>query len=223
LGNNGSFTAFRVLEQDCDAFEQFLRSQAPKVAMSKEKLAAKICGRWRNGVPLVLSPDTDSPQPPLATDQINNFDYVPGDTHGYACPIGSHIRRNNPRGERVAGAGAHIHRIMRRGLPYGPPYDPASPNDGIKRGLVSHFICVSLQDQFEFLMTQWINNGEFTPGVSDTKDPMVGNNSSEDSKFILPNPSGPQTIAGFDRFVTTRGGAYCFLPSISALGYLAHA
>ena len=26
-----------------------------------ELLAAKICGRWRNGVPLVLSPDTDSP------------------------------------------------------------------------------------------------------------------------------------------------------------------
>ncbi|BCM88192.1 multifunctional dye peroxidase DyP2 [Abditibacteriota bacterium] len=221
LGRNGSFSAFRVLEQDCDAFEQFLRTEAPKIGMNEEKLAAKICGRWRSGVPLVLSPDTDSPNPPLTTEQINNFDYVPSDSSGYACPIGAHMRRNNPRGERVAGAGAHIHRIIRRALPYGPLYDPATPNDGIKRGLVGHFICVSLQDQFEFLMTQWVNGGTFAPGLYGTKDPMLGDNDPEDSKFVLPTANGPQIITGFARFVTTRGGAYCFLPSLTALNYLA--
>ncbi len=48
LGTNGSFAAFRVLAQDVDAFAEFLAQQA---------------SRWRNSVPLVLSPDTDTPGP----------------------------------------------------------------------------------------------------------------------------------------------------------------
>ena len=56
LGRNGSFVAFRVLQQDCAGFERFLTENAPKVGMGPEKLAAKLCGRWRNGVPIELSP-----------------------------------------------------------------------------------------------------------------------------------------------------------------------
>ena len=33
-------------------------------------------GRWRNGVPLVLSPHTDKPEPAVARDKLNEFDYV---------------------------------------------------------------------------------------------------------------------------------------------------
>lgn len=198
--------------------------------MSEEKLAAKICGRWRNGTPLVLSPDTDTPDPPIPPEQLNNFDYVawndgsggPGDLRGLRCPIGAHIRRANPRSQRVVGGGGHLHRVVRRGLPYGPAYDPAAPDDGIERGLLGQFICVSLRDQFEFLMREWVNSGTFAAGLRGAKDPMVGDNVPESSRFVIPTAAGPQVVAGFSRFVTTRGGAYCFLPGISALRHIAN-
>ena len=58
LGINGSFVAFRVLEQDCAGFERFLADASRETALDAELIAAKLCGRWRNGVPLSLSPDT---------------------------------------------------------------------------------------------------------------------------------------------------------------------
>jgi Dyp-type peroxidase family len=222
LGVNGSFVAFRVLEQDVDAFEDYLKKTAPQIHLTPEQLAAKICGRWRNGVPLALSPETDSPQPsPISKDWLNRFDYSE-DKEGYRCPFGSHLRRTNPRSDRVAGNGAHKHRIIRRGMPYGPPYNPATPNDGSKRGLLGLFICVSLDDQFEFLMANWLNEGGFSGGVpTGTKDPMVSNNTSGESKFIIPAKGKRLIIKDFPQFVTTHGGAYCFLPSITALKYIA--
>ena len=59
LGLNGSFAVFKKVETDVVGFEDFL--QANKDKIDPELLAAKMCGRWRNGVPLALSPDTDSP------------------------------------------------------------------------------------------------------------------------------------------------------------------
>jgi Dyp-type peroxidase family len=224
LGGNGSFAAFRVLEQDCDGFAAFLAQQAAKTGLSEELIAAKLCGRWRNGVPLVLSPDTDTPDPPLPREALNDFDYVGkyGDERGYRCPVGSHVRRMHPRGQRVVGdGGGHLHRIVRRGIPYGPPHDPAHPRDGQPRGLLGLFIGVSLHDQFEFLMTEWANNGRFTAGLGATKDPLLGDNADGTGTFSIPRPEGPVVLDGFSRFITTRGGAYCFLPSISGLRYLA--
>ncbi|HTG35588.1 MAG TPA: peroxidase [Thermoanaerobaculia bacterium] len=232
FGKNGSFVAFRVLQQDCAGFERFLSENAPKVGMGPEKLAAKLCGRWRNGVPIELSPDTDSPQPPIPREEYNDFDYVVSpvnpngfdDRKGYRCPIGSHLRRNNPRGERVAGGDdGRKHRIIRRGIAYGPPFDPDHPDDSVERGLLGLFIGVSLLDQFEFLMSQWVNEGIFTPGIGGTKDPILGANDPASSKFTIPDPAGAKTITGFSRFVITRGSAYGFLPSATALRFLASA
>jgi Dyp-type peroxidase family len=223
LGLNGSFAAFRVLEQDVDAFAEFLTQQASATGMSEELVAAKLCGRWRNGTPLLLSPDTDTPHPPTPPDALNDFDYVGeyDDERGYRCPIGSHIRRMNPRGQRVAGNGGHLHRIIRRGIPYGPPYDPTRPHDGKARGLLGLFIAVSLRDQFEFLMTQWANGGIFTTGLGRANDPLIGSQANGAGSFSIPRPEGPAILQGLARFVTTRGGAYYFLPSISGIRYLA--
>jgi deferrochelatase/peroxidase EfeB len=111
-------------------------------------------------------------------------------------------------------------RIIRRGLPYGKAYDPANPNDGIERGLLGLFIGVSLKDQFEFVMSDWANKGTFAPGLGDSKDPVLGDNSS-DSTFSIPvQGAKPIVLTGFSRFVTTRGGAYCFLPSATAIRYI---
>ena len=228
LGENGSFAAFRILAQDCDGFEQFLTEAAIQTGLDRELIAAKLCGRWRNGVPLSLSPDSPGEQIPL--EERNSFDYVPSDSvpdafddrRGYRCPLGSHIRRMNPRSSAVAGNSGLKRRIIRRGLPYGPPYDPLNPGDGIERGLLGLFIGVSLKDQFEFLMSDWANKGSFAPGLRDTRDPIIGNNSVSGATFLIPvrGQKRPIEVSGLSNFVTTRGAAYCFLPSASAIRYI---
>ena len=229
LGQNGSFVAFRVLAQDCHGFEQFLTQTARQTGLDRELIAAKLCGRWRNGVPLSLSPHASGDEIPL--DKRNVFDYIPSssvpdafdDTRGYRCPLGSHIRRMNPRSAVVAGGGGLKHRIIRRGLPYGPPYDPEKPDDGIERGLLGLFIGVSLKDQFEFLMSDWANKGSFAPALRDTRDPVIGDNSDSGAAFLIPveGQKRPIELSGLSRFVTCRGAAYCFLPSATAIRYIA--
>jgi deferrochelatase/peroxidase EfeB len=216
LGRNGSFAAFRMLAQDVDAFRDLLAEQSRRTGSSPELIAARLCGRWRNGTPLVLSPDTDSPEPPVPPEGLNDFDYA-GDRRGERCPVGSHIRRMNPRDSRVAGNGGHQHRIVRRGLTYGPPADPARPRDGQDRGLLGLFIGVSLRDQFEFVMSQWANDGLFAAGLGRSQDPFLGVGGT----LPLASSDGRTALTGLPRLVTTRGGAYCFLPSITAIGHLA--
>jgi deferrochelatase/peroxidase EfeB len=228
LGENGSFAAFRILAQDCDGFEQFLTEAAIQTGLDRELIAAKLCGRWRNGVPLSLSPD--SPGEQIPQEDRNSFDYVPSDSipdafddrRGYRCPLGSHIRRMNPRSSAVAGNSGLKHRIIRRGLPFGPPYDPLNPGDGIERGLLGLFIGVSLKDQFEFLMSDWANKGSFAPGLRDTLDPIIGNNSALGATFLIPveGRKRPVQLSGLSGFVTCRGAAYCFLPSATAIRYI---
>ena len=121
-----------------------------------------------------------------------------------------------------AGVAQLKHRIVRRGLPYRPPYDPTNPNDGIERGLLGIFIVVSLKDQFEFLMKDWVNGSIFAPGLSGTKDPILGDNSGGTGKFVIPVQGGPSiVVSGFSRLVQTRGAVYAFLPSIPAIQFIA--
>ncbi len=221
FGRNGSFVAFRILRQDVIAFEKYLDDVASAAKLDKEMVAAKICGRWRNGVPLVSSPQSASPQPPLPDNKLNDFDFTE-DPQGLACPFDSHIRRTNPRGEAVAGADGDRHPIVRRGMPYGPKYDPSSKTaDHQERGLLGLFVCASLEDQFEFLMTNWINRGGFRPGLSShSRDLIAGNNTLGDTA-LQPSSSQMAAFPAFADFVTTRGAADCFLPSITGLKYIA--
>src|SRR6185503_19620927 len=107
LSTNSSYAAFRILEQDVAGFEAFLVQYAAQAGIDAETLAAKVCGRWRNGNPLELVPS--GPAPVLPNDQLNDFTYVDttnvadDDTLGIKCPIGSHIRRNNPRNQAIIG------------------------------------------------------------------------------------------------------------------------
>jgi deferrochelatase/peroxidase EfeB len=128
----------------------------------------------------------------------------------------------NPRGSAVAGNSGLKHRIIRRGLPYGPPYDPSNPNDGVERGLLGLFIGVSLKNQFEFLMSHWANKSSFAPGLRDTRDPVIGDNSNPGAAFLIPveHQKRPIEVTGMSRFVICRGAAYCFLPSATGLRYI---
>ena len=253
LGMNGSFNAFRVLEQRVEQFEEFLTQCAvaletdplgeqlvppgsetkwdPPVSRRealREMVAAKMLGRWRNGVPLVLSPHTPSPQPSIPDHQLNNYGYA-GDPHGrfladpdgQMCPIGSHMRRANPRDAKTVQRNTnHARRLVRRGIPYGPMYHPSHPVSA-ERGLLGSFMCASLTVQFEALQYDWMNLGLQDPRITGTNDPLLGNNDPLFSRFMFPVGDGEVNFRGFSHFVHTRGGAYLFQPSISAISYLA--
>lgn len=215
FGQNGSFSAFRILEQDVVAFDAFLKADDRDEA-AQEFLASKLCGRWRNGNPVVQSPD--KPGDKLPEDQLTDFDYGT-DKIGQPCPFSAHTRRTNPRGgPLVPVVGDKVdHRIMRRADAYGPHYD--GTDDGRPRGLAGHFICAMLDNQFEFIMGQWVNNfPEVT--VKAGIDPLLGN-VPDGSSFVYPESGHPVTVGGLSRFVTTKGGLYCFLPSITALKWMA--
>jgi hypothetical protein len=155
-----------------------------------------------------------------------------GDPKGLRCPVGAHIRRINPRGQPVTGQGQpggsnNTHRLIRRGLPYGPVYDPNKPYDGIERGLLGYFINSSIENQYEFVLGHWVNDSEFAGKVRlppKARDPMIGTQDPAESIFVIPQPDAapPIKISGFSSFVTTRAAAYCFLPSITAIRFMAN-
>jgi deferrochelatase/peroxidase EfeB len=222
-----------MIKTDVVGFETYLQSN--KHTIDPELLAAKICGRWRNGVPLALSPDTDSPSVEIQPEQLNNFEYVnadgSGDPRGLRCPVGAHMRRINPRGQPVTGQGEpggsnNTHRLIRRGLPYGPVYDPKQPYDGVERGLLGYFINSSIENQYEFVLGHWVNDSEFAGSVRlppKARDPMIGTQDPSESIFVIPQAGGqpPIKLTGFSSFITTRAAAYCFLPSITAIKFIA--
>lgn len=237
LGRNASFGAFRILEQDVVGFEAFLREAAPKAGMSPELLAAKFMGRWRTGEPLELSPTGKCSVPEEKLNMFLYSDAAPDqpqpDPQGVACPIGAHIRRANPRDQFVSGGLPQASRLLRHNLPFGPPFDPQHPNDGIKRGQVGYFINANFNVQFELVMNQWLNTDGATMGCISGQDPIAGANDPSTSIFSAPTVAvpgyprscdqvAPKTVTSFSRFVNTRGSAYCFFPSITALNYIAH-
>ncbi len=211
-----------------------------------ETVRAKIAGRWSSGVPLLAAPTWADHQKVMAdyadciaislrkprdsleqqrlaeySKLLTGFRYG-DDIDGAKCPLGAHVRRANPRDmldpQLSATQGASTltnrRRIMRRGAPYVDP--------GGEKGIVFMAICASLFRQFEFIQQQWINYGlEFDAG-NDTC-PLVGNRLQSDKHVIPSGPANATTFiaAGLPEFVTTRGGDYFFLPSLSALRMLA--
>jgi len=226
LGRSGTYVVYRKLRQDVALFRRTLRDAAARFSSGDEELlAAKVVGRWRNGTPLVTSPDRPDPRFTATAPGSNDFRYLDVDVAGRRCPLGAHIRRSNPRdalgwpGLDEAGLLSFRHRIIRRGVPYGPPL-PAGvlEDDGVDRGLV--FVCfnASISRQFESVQLQWLNDGN-------------GFHLGYDSDFLLGSPlgTGKMTVQGDPPFmlgpqgpfVTTRGGEYMFMPGIAALRALA--
>jgi Dyp-type peroxidase family len=219
LRRNGSFVAFRKYHTNVAAFRRYLREQASTPA-EEELIAAKMVGRWRSGAPLTLAPDRDEPQ--LGTDPSRNnaFSYA-DDMKGMKCPFSAHIRRVNPRDalkdEVVA---VNLHHFLRRGTNYGPPLpEGVLEDDGAERGGVFLLIGAHQQRQFEFVQSQWAADGNFISHGTE-QDPLIGNNDG-DGDFTIPQRPVRRRLHGLPRFVTVRGGEYCFIPGLRALRWLA--
>ncbi|MDQ6940663.1 MAG: peroxidase, partial [Verrucomicrobiota bacterium] len=124
-----------------------------------------------------------------------------------------------------------FHRILRRGREYGPGLNPEEaltpplPNEP-ERGL--HFVCLNanITRQFEFLQNAWMMNTQFS-GMTGESDPLLGNREKIPGcpvvgDFTMPQSDrAPRRLHDVPQFVTVRGGAYFFLPSLRALRYFA--
>jgi deferrochelatase/peroxidase EfeB len=228
LCDNATYGALRILRQDCAGFNDFIALAGKRHQMGADLVAAKLLGRWANGVPLTLSPDTSEAEE-YSPDQINEFDYAPGPGHhnffddqkGVRCPVGAHIRRLNPRSATVMGK-PYSRRIIRRGVPYGPAFDPSQPNDGVERGLVGFFICGDLEMQFEFIQGIWANMDFSTTGLIGTRDFVLGSQPEEGGQFVIRTDDGrdPIVLDNLTRFIDTRGSLYCLMPGIGGLRFL---
>lgn len=218
---NGTFIVYRKIYQDVAAFRRFLAEGALSVygddaEPNQERLAAKMMGRWRSGCPLMHAPDADDPA--LAEDPVacNDFGYG-DDPDGMVVPRGSHIRRMNPRDALDSSATVvRRHRILRRGLDYGPKLpEGVLDDDGADRGISAYLVCADIQRQFEFIWKEWVGKGDFAGLPMGEQDPIIGPATGEASMTL---PSEPMPfLFNLKRFVTPKGGEYFLLPSLTAL------
>ncbi|MEG9438843.1 hypothetical protein JAO29_22125 [Edaphobacter sp. HDX4] len=128
-----------------------------------------------------------------------------------------------------AKASTRFHRLLRRGREYGVlmTIDEALAVDRPPQPSGIHFMCIvaNIGRQFEFLQNAWLMNSKFD-AMTDEADPLLGNrepiSGAVTDRFSRPQPNGLcKRITGMPQFVTVRGGAYFFLPSLSAIRYFA--
>jgi deferrochelatase/peroxidase EfeB len=232
IARDGTYAVIRWLSQDVPRFEEFLTENGPSVAPpgtpldeAREFLAAKIMGRWRDGTPLVLSPNARNPDlAPLS------FDYA-NDQEGKLCPFAAHIRiahrRDDPLSVSNSTFAAGTPRVVRRGMSYGPKYTGDGAPDGVDRGIVGTFLCASINRQF-YPLTRWMHTTNFRDvfqgDANVRQDPLVGNRSKPgaDTSFAIPKATGDEVVLrGLPDFVKTHGTAFMLMPSLSGLARLA--
>jgi Dyp-type peroxidase family len=237
FGRNGSFLAIRQLAQDVAGFQAQTERMAQKLAgyaglsdivgapISADWVAAKMMGRQRDGTPLLDLPRSNKGAAPTDRRPDNDFDYGVQDPEGLACPLGSHIRRANPRtglspGDPKEQAIVNRHRLLRRGRPY--QYSPPAAKD-IEQGTLFIAVCADLERQFEFVHQSWVNSTTFQ-GLKNEVDPIAGAAAARDDAqrtFTIPTTAGALSLVGAQSFISARAGGYFFLPSRSAIQYLA--
>jgi Dyp-type peroxidase family len=248
---NGSYLVYRRLRQDVALFRSFLTEQSAALAMqdgfegtTATQLGAMVVGRWPSGAPLARAPHADDPD--LGADPLENnhvefaadtpeLPLIDGPRPAYPCahadpvgittPLAAHIRKVNVRdvGSDQGGRRASFaRRILRRGLPFGPPMPPSGPDPANgNRGLMFLSYQTSITDQFEFLNTAWMGD-PVAPRAPSGHDMLVGQNGQpgeqrkRDCVFLSPDGDVGHVTAQTEWVIPT-GGGYFFSPSISAL------
>ncbi|CAE6487703.1 unnamed protein product [Rhizoctonia solani] len=217
----GSFLAFRQLEQLVPEFDKFLVDNPivlPGLTREQgsELLGARLVGRWKSGAPIELSPTHDDPE--LAKDPQRNNDFVypqdKGDEGQIKCPYASHIRKTNPRNdldfldknpEKLVHA-VQASSIIRAGIPYGPEVtlgEKLEHHTEFPRGLAFVSYQSSLSKGFQFIQKRWANAPNFPPNknIEAGFDPIVGQKNGQTREtlgdlFWIP-VDAPQGFCGF--------------------------
>ncbi|MBK9710003.1 MAG: Dyp-type peroxidase [Kouleothrix sp.] len=216
---DGSFQVFRRLAQDVPGWWAQVIACAQSLpasdGLTADQLAAKLVGRWRSGTPLAHAPERDN-RPAQDPADDNDFRYD-DDPQGQKTPRFAHIRKVYPRSRAL---GDQSRRILRRGIPFGAPFDPAAGRGhGVDadRGLLFNAFMAGIEEQFEFLQQTWANSASFQ-SEGDGPDPVIGDDPGTNR---LHRAGRPDRDLDFRRFVHTTGALYAFAPSLTAIRRLA--
>jgi Dyp-type peroxidase family len=224
----GSFFVFRKLEQNVKGFKEKEKELANDLRLDgedKERSGAMVVGRFEDGTP--LTKEMQASGRPVT----NNFNYDTDQT-GSRCPFQGHIRKSNPRGSSPGGLEFDKSvQMARRGITYGErTQDPDSleftdkPTENV--GLLFMSYQASIERQFRFIQTSWVNSESFPvksedeihfPGI----DPIIGQisnkNPIEQRWFPQFNCEHKEVKSLFEGFVNLKGGEYFYAPSLSGI------
>lgn len=240
---NGSYLVYRRLNQDTDAFaaaldtlHASLRDQG--LDLEKAWLGARLVGRWKDGAPVMVTPDAPNAEigrdsfrnnnfqfqfaeaPVTVTDRDENPRVIPGtaaDARGSVVPKAAHIRQINPRaGQSDRGAEVHPLKLMlRRGVTFGPE---VTEYPDAERGLIFLSYQTSIVNQFLFLQSTWANSPNAPATVG--RDPLIGQDGTQNPKRTVkvPDMTGRLRACPFHgRWVVPTSGGYFFAPGIEGL------
>lgn len=230
---DGSFMAFRQLQQLVPEFQTFCDESAKKLQnpnVSGDFIGARIVGRWKSGAPLTLAPVKDDP----SLSRAQNFDYS-DELKQERCPYAAHVRKTNPRNgaQGLTPESAILpHLMIRNGIPYGPELtDDEKKAKATKqnRGLLFVSYQSQLESGFQFVQQLWCNNTGFPPKppakITPGFDLLIGQTSGQaprTAQNILPKGVAGTTdpnnfLTAPKHFIVPLGGEYFLMPSMSAL------
>lgn len=231
---NGSFLVYRRLRQDVESFRRFCSSVADALGVDEPTAGAKLVGRWASGAPVLRAATEDDENVAADVNQNNAFAYEAGfpavkvrspsglvtiasspkDDLGSICPRFAHVRKVNPRDISTETGNARSHRIVRRGIPYGAPYNAP---DAVDRGLLFLAYQAAIEEGFENIQIQWANSS--LQPQEGGHDVLIGQPDGNAARTIEVTDNNGQQVALSlpTRVVTPTAAAYLFAPSLTAL------
>jgi Dyp-type peroxidase family len=252
--SNGSFLVFRRLTQDVRAFYRETDGIAADLSarigqsIAGADLRTRIVGRFPSGASLMRH--AQEPAGPEGLNEVNYFDFGtalpemqlddgtvvtasfadPDVLRGRRCPVWAHTRKVNPRGLGTNRGGPLEtvgFQMLRRGIPFGPPYDHAHPENAEnqqERGLLFLSYQRKIAAQFSILNHDWMNNrdapqaGGFDLLVGQHVPDGTGLHAAKTATFFGATAASPGDGSGLEvqrQWVTPTGGAFLFAPSMA--------
>lgn len=240
---DGAFLVFRRLAQLVPEFNASVKQAAAGIGggadpASPDLLGAQLVGRWKSGAPIIKAPTADNFEFAEGTPGANDFEFG-DDRAGLTCPWAAHIRKTYPRDDvrhdtnppdeaaiDAAEAFTQTHRMMRRGITFGPELtegealEQHSSGGAKTRGLLFKCYVTSIEQQFEFVQQQWCNAEDFSQPGSGV-DAIIGQSAAVSRPFLGAAPfsqdAAKKPQLSLKGFVHLEGGAYFFAPAIPAL------
>ena len=175
LGRNGTYVVFRKLHTRVAAYRQYLRDRAdePRGGGAARRQDARPLAERRPARASRPSRTIPSSALTLLATTTSCTATIHAASSVRPAPTPDAPTHGTPWSDEGS-VDVRLHRMIRRGTSYGPMLpEGVLEDDGVDRGIIFVFAGAHLHRQFEFVKTQWLNDGIFI-GAPAEKDPMVG-------------------------------------------------